>query len=37
MIKGLAEVDACKCLGVLEAEEVKLEQVKDIFKKEYKR
>ena len=37
VIKGLAEGDAYKYLGVLEAEEVKKEQMKNILKNEYKR
>ena len=37
VIKGSAEGDAYKYLGVLEAEEVKQEQLKNILKKEYKR
>ena len=37
VIKGLAEGDAYKYLGALEAEEVKQEQMKNILKKEYKR
>ena len=37
VIKGLAEGDAYKYLGVLEAEEVKQEQMKNILKTEYKR
>lgn len=37
VIKGLAEGNAYKYLGVFEAEEVKQEQMKNILKKEYKR
>ena len=37
VIKGLADGGAYKYLGVLEAEEVKQEEMKNILKKEYKR